>query len=185
MYRLDLLHAAIFDSEPLLTQSELPCNIQKLEMEFSDDELFSRLTPLLTAEQEDFQLVRSVYSDKLRNVPDLLNKAVEVMRTTSAIDSGSQQDKNSVEQLQQMVERFGQASSEEDPAAPDAHHLVRACHLNFVIFYNLAVHRIPSRHRGNQKYADGLFSAVRCISERAWQDIPYLRLWVLVRRCRK
>ena len=178
---LDLLHAAIFDAKPVLTSSDMPPSTPFADHELSDAQIFARLTPLLAAEQEEFHLTKSPYSDKLQQLPELLSSAVQIMDAAIVADVASTDNSPGseiVEQFQAGIERFGQHGSEELPEARDAHHLARACHLNFVIFYSLVVHRIPHRHRSNQKYADALYSAVRHVKESTWQNISYLRLWM-------
>lgn len=139
------------------------------------------MSALLTAEQEAFQLTDSPYRTKLQQLPDLLDSAIQVLKTIpSSKTSTNRQDRDSMEQLQQNIERFNKLGIQEQPGIPDAHHLARACHLHVLIFYNLVVHRVPHRHRSNQEYADALFSAFRCIRDQTWDEIPYLRLWVLL-----
>ena len=104
----------------------------------------------------------------------VLNDALVEDATSNTVPPSSEV----TEQFQESIERFGQLGCEEHPEAKDAHLLARACHLNLVIFYHLVVNKIPHRHTSNQKYADGLFSAIRGIPDKTWNDIPYLRLWM-------
>ena len=171
----------MFDAQPVLTVSELTKSEDHVQGSPSDTGMFSRLLPLIATEQDAFHQTHSRYTRTLQQLPELLASATEVLRDALANDTifpTTAAATRKIERFQEDIERVGFLASEEVPGALDAQHLARACHLNFIIFYNLIVHRIPNRHRSNQKYADGLFSAVRCIQNSTWDDIPYLRLWM-------
>ena len=186
---LDLLHAAIFDCKPLLTSPDMPASVTLADLEVSEAQAFARLIPLLAAEQEDFQKMNSTYSATLRQLPDLLASAVHLLNdelhSSLRVEADTKMKAttpggNIIADFKERLDRFGQLGFEEHPDFFDAHHLARACHLNFVIFYNLVIHRLPHRHRSNQKYADALFFAIRGTKERTWEGISYLRLWILL-----
>ena len=176
-----MLHAAIFDAEPVFTVADLPDSSPYDNQEPSDGQILAQLIPLLVAEQEQFQRASTAHSKVLEQLPELLKAAVSFLNETTMDETdmtAASTSQDTIQQLQGYIERIGRIASQEQPDTSDVHHLARACHLTLVVLHNLAVHRVPHRHISNQKYADGIFSAVRCIENDTWREIPYLRLWM-------
>ena len=176
---LDLLHAALFDAEPVLTTRDV---LEPLvQSDLSDAQTFVHLTPLVIAEQEDFHKKNTLYREHLQQLPELLRNAFNLL--DGVLKEGvnlniSLVPTDSIEHFEKCIEHFGQLASLNFNHSPDASNLIRTCHLNLVIISNLVRYRMPHRHKINQKYADGLYSAFRSVSDQAWEHLWYLRLWM-------
>ncbi|KAF2725009.1 hypothetical protein K431DRAFT_116892 [Polychaeton citri CBS 116435] len=180
---LDLIHAALFDTTPLLTNADPGSRAPSPGMDQGDADLFDRISPLLVAEQQDLQQgIQTAHNVKLREVPQLLASASAALRGSSILPTQDfilYKDDPSL-LFRDGLDRFGQQSIHGINETDDSHQLARACHLTLVIFYNLAINKVPYRHHSNQRNCQWLCDAVRNIQDSTWQLVPYFRLWILL-----
>lgn len=166
-YRLDLLHAAIFDQDPTLIES-----LSDQDSDTSDAEAFQRFTPLLIAEQEALAQVDSPFKTNFRIFSDFLQIATHFLDNAGNHESAGR--------LQQLLEQLNIASQNEWSTADDGYHLGRACSSTLSILQSLLVRKTPHRHQSNEQQVQWLFAAIQNSSQRSWRHVPYLQLFMLV-----
>lgn len=181
---LDMIHAALFDTTPLLTTAEPGSRGSSPETGQGDADLFDRMSPLLVAEQQDLQQrPQTAHSTKLQEVPQILIYASAALRGSSTgtgvHDYMLYKDDHSL-LFRESLDHFGQQSIHGVNQTDDSHQLARACHLTLVIFYNLVINKVPYRHNSNQRNCQWLCDAVRNVRDNTWQLVPYFRLWILL-----
>lgn len=183
--RLDLLHAAMFESPLVFTSAKAPpTSTAYVESGLPDAEIFTRLMPLLVAEQKDFHRDSdSIYNEKLRGLDQLLTDAASATKGAMADDSIPNclmNDPVFVTNWSSHLEEFHQRSCLDDPTARDALYLARVCHACMMLFHNTLT-GVPGRAAINQPYVDSIWIAMRTIKDSTWKPLPYMRLLILLR----
>lgn len=171
-YRLDLLHAAIFNSEPVLVAP-----IQNDALNVSDADAFSRFIPLLMAEQESLAGVDSSSKVGFEVLSQFLRTASNVIENTSG-SSAQGGHYESIEGVRELMERLKIASQRDHGEGSNKSHITRACHGTLSILHNLLVHKTPHRHQRNEQHVESLFAAVQNTTEKDWAHVPYLHLFM-------
>lgn len=171
---LDLLHAVLYDNEPILA------NASASEVAERSDSIKSKptwFTSLLLAEQDEFQKAgRTPYTDNLVGLTSIIEGVGNILRNEFL----PTRDPSLVEKVRNDLEDFGRRATRDHPSAPDARHLGRCCFQYMCILFNLTANKVPHRHKSNQLNVEQLYDAVRRVKNSTWQQIPYHRLLVLL-----
>lgn len=170
---LDLLHAVLYDEDPVLVEAP---TLQSEEA-LSDQDMPSWLSRLLFAEQDNFQKQGpTAYTQNLQRLPSIIAHVGAVLKSEII----EQRNYCRIEEYRKDLETFGRESCSNHVTAPDAQHLGRCCFQLMCILFNLVVNKVPHRHQSNQPHVNELFDAVRRIKNSTWSPIPYLRLLALL-----
>ncbi|KAF2165834.1 hypothetical protein M409DRAFT_55694 [Zasmidium cellare ATCC 36951] len=180
---LDLLYAVLFDSEPILINSQtLKATNTSSSESPSDFDAFAKLIPILVAEQEALQQSNQVlHAEQLEGLPMILQNASSCLQADSNNSSSHPTtDSEATETFRAGLVAFGQHACMEDQLNPDSIHLGRCCYFTLSTLFNVIVNKAPHRHAKNQKLVEHVFDAIQRVKNSTWASIPYLRLLVLL-----
>lgn len=176
---LDVLHAVLFDCQPVLvkatTDTDMFASTEDID---PDPDGLPKMFASILMEQVFFQTSGpQAHVDVLRPLHAIIREAGSLLRDevsdTTAFTPGS------IGRYHEALEYFYQRTRLEDTPA-DAFELVRCAYSMALIHFNSIADKIPFRHAANQANADGLFDAICRVKNQTWEELPYLRLLMLL-----
>ncbi|KAJ8607787.1 hypothetical protein MRB53_040083 [Persea americana] len=156
-YSLDLTHALLFDTDPMITVADPACDVSQTRMETYQGAC--SVLRLLHNEHDDFQHMvdheHAPYRERLQTLPELFKSVTNILtgymeeqnETTASLKA------ERAETFKRALERFREMSIVPDASAPDAHYLARIVYLRALLIYNVSVHHLAGTHPVNQSYS--------------------------------
>jgi hypothetical protein len=165
---LDILHSLMFDL-PTVTQVELT--------RLPDAEDVTNIFTYVQEEQGNLIGPNKTKTTMLWDIEELLVHLRALMSDTLA---GSLPEDLPGALFYDGLEEFRSTYCTGTQSSVQDQYLARCCYHTFAILYNILVNRRPFRHPSNKKHATGLYFPIQTNLRRSWDELPRLKLWILV-----